>query len=323
MQVTGALVNTIEGWHHVLESGSDICAVFFDLQKAFDSAPHRPLLQKLGNLHVDPHLYSWIAHYLCERTQCVGVGGATSDICPVVSGVPQGSVLGPLLFLIYIDYISRVSILSGSLTVYADYLVLYHPVCNSSDFRLLQQDIDNTSSWTSINHLTLNSAKCKYMVISRKRQPPTPTDTLLVNHSQLEKVTTFKYLGVWISSDLSWSTHVSKVCKNIRRLIGLLYRRFCRYSSPVTLYTSYIRPHMEYAVPAWDPHLITCSWPLQKFALKECCNNWNANYEDLLHLSNLPTLAARRRNLKLCFLHRVLCNSTFYTSARFSPEMYL
>ena len=92
----------------------------------------------------------------------MGVGGATSDICPVVSCVPQGSVLGPLLILIYIDDISRVSISSGSLTVYADDLVLYRPVCSSSDFRLLQQDIDNVSSWTSVNHLTLNSTKCKY-----------------------------------------------------------------------------------------------------------------------------------------------------------------
>ena len=146
-----------------------------------------------------------------------------------------------ILFLIYIDDISRVSISSGSLTVYADDLVLYRTVCSSSDFRLLQQDIDNISSWTSVNHLMLNSTKCKYMVISRKRQPPTPTDPLLVNHSQLEKVTTLKYIGVWISSDLSWSTHVSKVCKNTRRLIGLLYRCFYCYSSPDTLKQLYIQ----------------------------------------------------------------------------------
>ena len=119
-----------------------------------------------------------------------------------------------------------------------------------------------------------------------------------------------------------------RFAKNTRRRIGLLYHRFYRYSSPDTLkqlpvYTSYIRPHMEYAVPAWDSHLrshVHGLESLQKFALKVCCKNWNANYEDLLHLSNLPTLPACRRNLKLCFLHRVLCNSTFYTSAPLQPR---
>jgi len=145
------LVNANESWHQILESESNICAVFFDLKKAFDSVPHRPLLQKLASLNLGFHLYTWISHYSCKRTQCVGVGGVTSDTCPVMSGVPQGSVLGPLLFLIYIDDISRISISSGSLTLYADDLVLYRPVRGPSDYQLLQQDIDAISLWTSTN----------------------------------------------------------------------------------------------------------------------------------------------------------------------------
>ena len=318
---TGALVNAIESWHQILESGSNICAVFFDLKKAFDSVPHRPLLQKLASLNLDFHIYTWISHYLCKRTQCVGVGGVTSDTCSVTSGVPQGSVLGPLLFLIYIDDISRISISSGSLTLYADDLVLYRPVRGPSDYRLLQEDIDAISLWTSTNYLSLNPSKCKYMIISRKRQPPIPVTNLKVNCSDIERVSTFRYLGVWISSDLSWSTQVTSICKNTRRLIGLLYRRFYRYSSQDTLkqlYTSYIRPHLEYAVPAWDPHLqshINALESLQKFALKVCTKKWNASYENLLELSGLPTLASRRTNLKLCFLYRVLHNPSLYTTA--------
>ncbi len=153
-----------------------------------------------------------------------------------------------LLLLIYIDDISRTSISSGSLTLYADDLVLHRPVCSSSDYRLLQQDIDTKSPWTSTNYLSHNPTKHKYMVISRKQQPPIPTVSLKVNHSNSERVTTFKYLGVWISSDLSWTTHVSKVCKKTRRLIRLIYRHFYCYSSQDTLKqlcTSYIHLHLE------------------------------------------------------------------------------
>ena len=183
---TGALVNAIESWHQILESESNICAVFFDLKKAFDSVPHRPLLQKLASLNLDFHLYTWISHCLCKRTQCVGVRGVTSDTCSVMSGVPQGSALGPLLFLVYIDDISRLSISSGSLTLYTDDLVLYRPVCGPSDYQLLQQDIDAISLWTSTNYLSLNPSKCKYMIISRKHQPPIPVNSLKVNCTDID-----------------------------------------------------------------------------------------------------------------------------------------
>ena len=183
---TGALVNTIEGWNHVLESGSDICAVFFDLQKAFDSVPHaQTTATKAGKL-------TRCMIPICipgSHTTCVKEPNAWVLVVLHRISVQLFQVSPRDLYSShYTIYISRVSISSGSLTVHADDLVLYRPVCSSSDFRLLQQDIDNINSWTSVNHLTLNSTKCKYMVISRKRHPPTPTDPLLVNHSQLERL---------------------------------------------------------------------------------------------------------------------------------------
>ncbi len=226
-----------------------------------------------------------------------------------------------LLLLICIDDISRISISSGSLTLYADDLVLYRPVGSSCDYRLLQQDIDTISSWTSTNYLSHNPTKYKYMVISRKQQPPIPPVSLKVNHSDLERVTAFKYFLDRISYDLSLTTHVSKACRNTRRPIRLLYCHFYCYWSQGTLkqlYTSYIRPHLEYAVPVWDPHLrshVTTLEFLQKFALKVCTKHWNTSYEDLLQLSGLPKLATRRTNLNLWFLHRVLKNVSLYPNA--------
>ena len=157
-------------WFQALEARQEVSSIFFDLRKAFDSVPHRPLVDKLANLGLDVHALSWITSYLTNRKQHVVVGGESSLDTPVLPSVPQGSVLGPLLFLVYIDDVSDVLLSDGStLNLYADDMLLYKPVKSIEDIHHLQMDIDTICDWVNCNNLTLNPTKCKTMVISRKR----------------------------------------------------------------------------------------------------------------------------------------------------------
>ena len=194
-----------------------ICAVFYGYRKAFDSIPHRPLLGKLKSLDVNSHVLQWIADYLTSRTQCVVVKGDRSSTAKVLSGVPQGSILGPLLFLIYINEINSVSLSpESSRVVYADDVCIYRPISSCRDFIYVQDDIEAVEALSIENFLNLNPLKCKYMLISRKRTPSTPDEPLVLTDLPLQKVDAFKYLGVLLSQDLSWSPHVQAICSKAK-----------------------------------------------------------------------------------------------------------
>lgn len=183
--------------------------MFFDFRKVFDSMPHCSLLNKLEDINLHPLLLSWIHSYLSGRTQKVVVNGVTSNPLPVNSGVPQGSVIGPLLFLIYIDGIKSLLLSRDShLTLFADDMLLYRPLSCQSDFSLLQQDINNVSGWVDCNYLQFNVQKCKFMLVSRKTQHIAPSVPQLQLCGQpLERVPTYKYLGLLLSDNLSWTQH--------------------------------------------------------------------------------------------------------------------
>ena len=289
-------------------------------------SPKGPLVSKLVDLNLDNHVLVWIHNYLAHRHQRVTVNGVTSEPSRVTSGVPQGSILGPLLFLIYIDDITKVTLSQGSkLVLYADDILLYRPICTSEDYFVLQQDIDSISKWTSINFMTFNCDKCKFMLVSRKKSN-IPSQPLYLNESLLESVSTFKYLGILLSSDLTWSKHVQSICSKARKLIGLLYRRYYQYSDCDTLlqlYLSLIRPHTEYAVPVWDPHLqndISSLENLQKFALRVCSKQWNTGYSELLNLCNVSSLENRRLYLKLCHLFKIINNLCYFPPRSIVPK---
>ena len=214
------------------------------------------------------------------------VNGSSSSDSHVLSGVPQGSILGSLLFLIYIDDLTNLPTSNGSHSVlYADDLLLFRTLKGREDFQLLQNDISIIDKWVQQNHLTFNSAKCKYMVISRKRLRPTYAGVLYLRDSPLEQVECFKYLGVILASDLSFSQHIDSVCSKARKILGLLYRRFYNNASNDTLlqlYTSHWLDLTLNTLAQCGTH--TCKKNIkqlkdvEKFALRMATKSWDSGY---------------------------------------------
>lgn len=135
--------------------------VFFDVSKAFDTVPHTPLLETLENLNISGYLLRWIKNYLLNRSQYVAVEGCDSTLLPVVSGVPQGSVLGPLLFVTYINNVTSVVSTGSELNLFADDIALFRIIKRAADYAQLQTDVDSISSFISRKHLKFNAKKCR------------------------------------------------------------------------------------------------------------------------------------------------------------------
>ena len=146
----------------------------------------------------------------------------------------------------------------SSMSLFADDMALYRRIYSVEDYQVLQQDISAIVWWINNHLLSLQTTKCCYMILSRKRSPNLPPLSLAIENTPLTRVSSVKYLGLQITCDLSWSPHVTNVCNKTRRLIGLLYRRFYRHTDSTTLlhlFKTFIRPHQKYCSIVWDPHL--------------------------------------------------------------------
>jgi hypothetical protein len=178
-------------------------------------------------------------------------------------------------------------------------------------------DIINTlSTWdVDKDNVTLNGSKCKCMTISRlKRNSVVASVPVLTLHNKpIEKVSSYKYLGVIIMNDLLWSIHIERIRSKVKKIIGLIYHQFYSWSSQQTLlrlYISLVRPHLEYAMQVWNPHLTKdiqkSENVVQKFALKVCCKQWDLTYAEALDQTALPDLKARRTHLNLCYFYKLI-----------------
>ena len=244
---TSALLSITNTCLQALDMGHEVCTIFFDIRKAFNSVPHKALLEKMQMIGLDDYLLYWLHSYLTNRKQTVVVEGESSDELSVLSGVPQGSVLGPLLFLVYINEVTSQVSVGSNVVLFADDIALYRVITTPDDYVQLQSDVNSIADWIEEYHLKLHFGKCCAMLFTRKNTILYHPLTLMGN--QLNFVKQYKYLGLIFCPNFSWSSHINIIVNRARRLVGLLYRKFYEHSSSQTLlklYCSFIRPHLEY-----------------------------------------------------------------------------
>jgi hypothetical protein len=253
---TTLLSSVSHHWAQLLDQRSppDVDVVFLDWSKAFDKVSHSILLGKLHNYGICGPLWHWISSFLLNRSQRVQFRGASSEWIPVQSGVPQGSVLGPLLFNLFVlDLPNHVQ---SYLPQYADDTLLYRPIHSEHDINIMQADLDSIISWCHNNKMVLNHDKCKVMRLSRRTGAALSIPSYNLLHTPLSVVHSYKYLGVIFSSNLKWGDHITYITSKTSRLLGYI-RRLVRCSDPdilVKLYNSLCRPILEYGAPAWIPY---------------------------------------------------------------------
>ena len=243
-----AIVQVIEDWSHAKDQKETIHAIFFDFSKAFDLVDHEVLLIKLEQF-LPAWLTSWIASYLSNRKQRVVMNGFETEWKPVEAGVVQGSVLGPILFLLFIHDINEYIPPNVTLQKYADDILAYI-IGKSIDATLPQQVADGIKRWCTVNKMRLNEDKCKAMTIGDNNNEALPTVKL--SSDPMEIVPSYKYLGIEINNNLEWDhqwTRVQMLTRSVPYLIKTLKRQGFRQNILVNIYQSKALSHFTYSAP--------------------------------------------------------------------------
>lgn len=281
--------------------------VITDFSKAFDKVPHKRLAYKLQHYGISGKILSWINAFLSQRTQCVVINGVKSSLGAVSSGVPQGTVLGPLLFSLYInDLPTRIN---STIRMFADDCILYRTIDCINDSHRLQQDLDEFSSWSKSWQIDLNASKCKSMVVTNKRR--VVQSHYVIDGTPLELVKEHSYLGVTITSNLSWTSHINNIACKASKVLGLIRRHLhdCDIKTKVTAYKSLVRPCLEYASSVWDPYK-ACNIDklemVQRKAARFICKDYRrtTSVTALLQQLGFTTLKERRRDSRLKLFHK-------------------
>ena len=310
------LLHVIEIWSQILDQGGNIDSIYCDFMKAFDKVPHKRLVYKVSKYGIKGDVIGWIDSFLSNRTQCVSIGEAESETMPVTSGIPQGSVLGPLLFVIYINDLPDVVDKDTFIFLFADDTKAFRDIKSVPDQIILQNDVKNLTEWSDIWLLKFHPDKCVAMHFGNSN---TKFDYVMEGHV-LDKSKCEKDIGVYVDDKLNFEYHIYEKIKKANKILAIIRRTFTKMDANIfcQLFKGLVRPHLEYAQAVWSPQsktLIRKIEEVQKRATKLIPGFYNLSYQDRLRKLNLPTLAYRRARGDMIEVYKMLAEKGGYDQA--------
>ena len=276
---------------------------------------HKRLLEKISNYGIAGKTQKWIRHFLSGRRQRVVLDGEHSDQVAVTSGLPQDSVLGPCLFLLYINDLADE--LESVVRLFADDTIAYLTIDSQADAGRLQRDLDRLARWEVLWQMEFHPDKCQVLRVCKKNEPSYNASYSLHGHT-LEVVDHAKYLGVTISGNLKWDRHVTNITNKANSTLAVLKRNVRVPSKTIkaAAYKALVRPHVEYCSSVWDPptkHLKEKIEMVQRRSARCVCNSYRTGPNttgptEMIKELSWPSLETRRQTARLCLLYKMANN---------------
>ena len=291
-----------------LDRNTQSDVLVLDFNKAFDTVPHRRLLSKLEAYGIHGPILHWIANFLTQRKMSVVVEGETSHEVDVESGVPQGTVLGSLLFLCHINGMPEC--VKSQIRLFADDCLLYRTIKNFGDHVKLQQYLNNLIIWAEKWGMKFNVKKCYHLSVKQQS-----SNFYTINGQILKQVEEIPYLGITFSDNLKWNSHINQFRKKANSTLCFLRRNLHHTSESCrkNAYLALVRSKMEYGSVIWDPYTkqdIQKIENVQRLAARFIKKDYHSRQEgcvtEMLHDLKLPTLQDRRRDQGLTLMYKVV-----------------
>lgn len=301
----------------VQDKGEQVDAIVIDLAKAFDVVDHDLLMKKINVMGLDNRLIKWIESFIKDRHQKVKIGDSQSPEIDVTSGVAQGSVLGPLLFLIFINDMPNA--VKSRVRLFADDCIIYRKIINEVDSEKLQKDLNALINWLRLNRLDINSSKCRAISFNKnKTEYP-----YSIGEYKIPKENEVKYLGITFSSNLKWNAHIGKVLMKANKALNFVIRTLGKSSKKVKeiAYKSLVRPLLEYGECLWDPHEVGLKKSLEKVqrrAARFVLGRYDRKHSVTRMLKELgwKSLESRRTEKRLTIFFKVFTGHPSYKELR-------